>query len=264
MRRLALFLTVLFASPAAACGPDTDCMIGERSYRLYLPENLGPDPVGAVVFAHGYRGSAEGVMRNRSLRGLADELGMVFVALKSAGDDWNLAHRPRNPAQTEALEYTYVAAVLDDVAARVALDRDRVVATGFSAGGMMTWTLACGMPGQFAGFVPISGTFWAPVPETCSAAPANLVHIHGTQDSVVPLGGRQIGEARQGDVPTALATYAAHGAFSYTETVQAPGDMMCRQSENAAGQVLDFCTFPGGHDFSVTRLRHGIARVLGH
>ena len=40
--------------------------------------------------------------------------------------------------------------------------------------------------------------------------------------------------------------------------------MTCRQSENAAGQVLDFCTFPGGHDFSVTRLRHGITRVLGH
>ncbi|WP_238475553.1 hypothetical protein [Rhodophyticola sp. CCM32] len=126
----------------------------------------------------------------------------------------------------------------------------------------MTWTLACGMSESFAGFVPMSGTFWAPVPDNCPTPPASLVHIHGTEDGVVPLGGRPIAQTRQGDVLTALALYADHGRFTETGTVTAPGNMTCRQSQNPAGQLLDFCTFPGGHSFSATRLNYGIHRVL--
>ncbi|WP_238475554.1 PHB depolymerase family esterase [Rhodophyticola sp. CCM32] len=135
MRFLALLLTFLAASPALACGSDTDCVIGDRSYRLYVPDGLGATPMGAIVYAHGYRGSAANAMRNPSLRALADDLGMAIIALKSAGDDWNLAHRPANPGQSEAAEYSYVAAVLEDVARQIPLDRDRLVSTGFSAGG---------------------------------------------------------------------------------------------------------------------------------
>jgi len=257
-----VLLTLLLTGPAIACGPDTDCVIGDRTYRLYVPERAA-EPMGAIVYSHGYRGSAAGAMRNMVLRAMADDLGLALIALKSADDDWDLAHRPNEPDQTEAREYTYVATVLDDVAGRIALDRDRLIATGFSAGGMMTWTLACGMSETFAGFVPLSGTFWAPVPASCPTPPASIVHIHGTEDGVVPIGGRPIGQTRQGDVPTAFAMYADHGRFTETGTIAAPGNMTCIQSGNPEGQVLDFCTFPGAHDFSTARLRHGIDRILG-
>ena len=65
MRVLAIFLTTgVLAGPALACGPDTDCMLGDRHYRIAMPEGQSTDPVGAVVFAHGYRGSAAAVMQN--------------------------------------------------------------------------------------------------------------------------------------------------------------------------------------------------------
>ncbi|WP_226782041.1 alpha/beta hydrolase family esterase [Oceaniglobus trochenteri] len=263
MRLMIALLMMVAAGPALACGPDSDCKVGERTYRLYVPADAG-QPMGALFYAHGYRGSAAGAMRNKALRRLADDLGMALVALKSRGDDWNLAHRPSAPQQGEAAEFAYVAAVLRDLASHMHLDSTKLVFSGFSAGGMMTWTMACGMSESFAGFVPMSGTFWAPVPQSCPTPAANLVHLHGTQDGTVPLTGRTIGPARQGDVHRALAMYAAHGNFTETaQGVPAPDGMRCTQSRNPGGKLLEFCTFDGGHGFSTRRLRHGVERVLG-
>lgn len=264
MRFIFAAALALLASPAVACGTDTDCQIGDRTYRLHIPQSHdGAAPIGALFFAHGYRGSAANAMRNGALIKLAEDLGVALVALKSAGEDWNLAHRPRNPGQKEAAEYAYMQAVLDDLGTRLPLDDTKLVVTGFSAGGMMTWTLACGMSDKFTGFIPMSGTFWGPVPSTCTTPVTNIIHIHGTEDGVVPLGGRPIGETRQGDVPTALAMYRDYGDFQPSGTAEAVGNLSCSFSQNPAGKRLDFCTFPGGHSFSIARLRFGWDRVMG-
>lgn len=264
--RLALLalLLGLAAEPGLACGPDSDCVLpGGRTYRL-SPPPADAGAVGLLLFAHGYRGSAAGEMANAALRRTAAELGLALVALKSAGEDWDLAHRPRDPAQAVERESAYVSAVLDDVAGRIAVNPARVVAAGFSAGGMLTWTLACSpVAARFAGFVPMSGTFWAPVPADCPAPARTLVHIHGTGDGVVPLEGRRIGGTRQGEVRQALALYVARGGFAgETGAAAAPGGMTCRSAANPEGRVLAFCTFDGGHDFSTERLRHGVETVL--
>jgi len=260
------FLTIIclwFSLPAMACGPDTDCMVANRSYRLYLPPDLGDAPVGALFFAHGYKGNAAGEMRNKALRALADGLGVALIALASAGDDWQLAHTPQEPDRTDAAEAGYVAAVLADVKIRHALDPTRTVLAGFSAGGMMSWTMACEISQDFAGFVPMSGTFWGPEPATCTSAPANVIHIHGTKDTTVPLTGRAIGATRQGNVPKVLAMYAAYGLYVATGEATGPAGLTCAQSTNPAGKRLEICTFPGGHDFSTERLRYGYQRAIG-
>jgi len=262
MRLITTLIALCLATPALACGPETDCVIGDRTYRLYVPDGA-ETPMGALLFAHGYRGSAAGAMRNAALRRLADEQGMALIALKSTGDDWNLAHRPRAPEQAMAAEYGYVADVLADAATRVKLDDGKLVMSGFSAGGMMTWTIACGMSERFAGFVPMSGTFWAPSPPTCTTPPANIVHIHGTEDGTVPLAGRPIGPTKQGDVRAVLNMYAGYGGYARGETRAAPADTQCAQARNPEGKLLEFCTFAGGHSFSVARLRYGIEQVLG-
>jgi polyhydroxybutyrate depolymerase len=250
------------SGPASACGPDSDCGIGVRSYRLYLPPAAARGPVGVLLFAHGYRGRAANEMANAGLRALADDLGLALVALQADGPDWALAHTPQAPDRAAEAETGYVEAVLADVARRTRIDPGRIVASGFSAGGMLTWTLACTMGGRLAGFVPLSGTFWAPVPDGCAAPPANLVHIQGTADRTVPPQGRTIGPARQGDVAMALAMYARHGGFRPGPTVAAPGGMSCTTAANPAGRILQYCTFAGGHAFSAERLRHGIVAVL--
>jgi len=129
---LCALLWVLGGGAALACGPESDCRVGARTYRVALPEE--DRPVGAIVYAHGYRGSAEAVMRNGSLRRLAAEEGLALIALESREDDWVIPHAPRHAGTDGAEEFAYVEAVLADAARRFAIDRARVIGAGFFLG----------------------------------------------------------------------------------------------------------------------------------
>ena len=150
--------------------------------------------------------------------------------------------------------------MLDDASARFAIDRDRVIASGFSAGGMVVWNLACAHPENFAGFIPMSGTFWLKPPETCVKPAVSIVHIHGNADKTVPLTGRAIGETKQGDVAEALAMYKTFGGFGPIK-IGKSGSLRCEEQYGAPDTILDFCLFKGGHSFRTEHLRHGIERL---
>lgn len=261
MRLILAAALTLLSTPTLACGPDTDCTVeGDRTYRYYMPDVEGP--VGAFFHAHGYRGSADGAMNNDALRSMADRLGMAFIAMNADADDWNLAHRPSNSTQAEAAEFDYVRAVIADVATRIDLDQNRMISTGFSAGGMMTWTLACGMGDTFAGFIPYSGTFWAPVPDTCTTPVSNVIHIHGLTDTTVPLEGRAIGQARQGSVIEAFQMYTAHGSFPDPGQVDFPHGEGCLVTMGETEGGIALCVFDGGHSYSTERVEWAIDQIL--
>ena len=220
----------------------------------------GETAVGAIVFAHGFRGSAAGTMKNKALGDLASELGVALIATKSAADDWNIPGVPEAGSTLDVDELAYFDDVMDDAAERFPIDRERLMATGFSAGGMMVWNLICGRSDQFAGFAPMAGTFWEPTPKTCTAPPASVVHIHGDDDKIVPLEGRAINEAHQGNILTVLDMYRNYGG--YGEPVEAEfGPLRCQQRTNGAGDILEFCLFSGGHSFSVDYVRHAWRRL---
>ena len=259
---LAVFaLPMLAAAPAAACGADSDCVLGARSYRVALPQNnaMGAQ-IPAILFVHGYRGTAEAVMRNGSLRRLAEERGAALIAVQSQGPGWEIPNNPRTPDTDGAAEFAYFDAVLADAAARFNIDSTRVVATGFSSGGMMIWNLACARPADYAGFVPVAGTFWKAPPETCAEPAASIIHIHGDADEVVPLMGRAIGSTTQGAVAAALAMYADFGGFGPAESLEHAG-LACEQRRNGSGAILDFCLFKGGHSFRTEHLRFALGRL---
>lgn len=248
------------ADVAKACGIDSDCMIGDRSYRIRLPLADTDGRPGALVFAHGYKGSAAGTMRNQNLARLADELGVVLVAPKSAGDDWQIQGVPNDMQTDGAQELAYYDALLDTLRDEHGVDPERIVMTGFSAGGMMVWTLACRRSAAFAAFVPIAGTFWAPVPEACDGPAADVIHIHGTTDRIVPLEGRPIAQTHQGSVTRALEMYLAHGGYGPAVS-ETRGDLSCDARQNADGAILDYCLFEGGHSFSVEYIRSAWDRL---
>lgn len=243
---------------ALACGAESDCALGDRHYRIALPE--GAALTGAVVYAHGYRGSAAGVMRNGALRRALSERGLALIALKSLSDDWVIPHVPGHPEASGQEETAYVEAVIADAARRFDIDERRLVAAGFSAGAMMVWTLACTMPERFAGFVAISGTFWQRAPETCATPPASVVHLHGTSDPTVPMEGRPIRETWQGDVRDVLDFYARFGEFAAAGETRT-GDLACTQRRNPEGAILDLCLHPGGHAFRNDDLLFALNRL---
>lgn len=254
-------LLLMLASPALACGPDTDCIVGDRTYRIAMPEGHdGVTPVGALVWSHGFRGSANGVMRNGSLRRMVSDAGLALIGAQGIDGTWDLPNGPLTMDSTGAAEYAYFDAVLADATSKFALEEDRIIASGFSAGGMMVWYLACAHPDNFAGFIPMAGTFWLKPPENCAAPVSSIVHIHGDADQTVPLTGRKIRETKQGDVGEALEMYASFGDFGPAQPSQS-GTLKCSDRTNASGEVLAFCLFPGGHSFRTEYLRYGIERL---
>ncbi len=260
MRILALLFSLL-AAPAFACGPDSDCVIGDRSYRISLPQSQdGAAPAGALIWSHGYRGSAAGVMRNRALRRVAAEAGLALIAVQGVNGSWNLPNGPRTMDSTGAAEFAYFDAVIADAVARFDIDPARVVASGFSAGGMMVWYLACLHPEPFAAFVPFSGTYWKEPPADCTAPARSIVHVHGDADRTVPLNGRPIGGTHQGRVMDALTHYRRFGNFGNPSQSQ-PLNLSCETRANAPGGILEYCLFPGGHSFSTKHLGYALKRL---
>lgn len=253
LRAMVAGLAILAATPAPACGPDSECPIGERHYLVAMPEGHdGAEPVGALIFAHGYRGTARGVMASETLRATATDLGMALVAVQTAGEDWSIPGAPSDTLAADDL--AYFDAVRADLLARFPVDSERMAVAGFSAGGMMTWTLACRRSGDYAAFLPVAGTFWRPVPDTCEAPVASVVHLHGDDDPIVPLAGRAIADTHQGAVADAIAMYADFGGFGPPRAhVRDP--LRCEERRRPRGEILALCLFEGGHRFD--------ARLIG-
>ncbi|MFK7943193.1 MAG: PHB depolymerase family esterase [Paracoccaceae bacterium] len=255
MRALICLIAAIGLWPFAAnaCGQDTDCKIGDRVYRIAMPENV-EGPIGALVYNHGYRGSHKGAMKNKSLIALAHGQGMALVSTKSAGDDWLIPGVPSNPDEDGAVEFAYFDAVIEDLVTRHGIVRDRLVASGFSAGGMMVWNLVCHRGDAFAGFVPVAGTFWEPVPQACPSGAVQVVHVHGTSDKIVPLTGRRIAQSKQGSVFDALEMISRVGGYGDRQPMPGIEDLTCAGRAAPGGEVLGFCTHPGGHSFKASYL----------
>ena len=232
---------------AQACGPDTDCVIGnDRHYRIRMPEGHdGKTKVGAIFFMHGYRGSAAGIMRNKALGKVISDMGLALIAPKAAYEDWAI---PGAPSDHTPVELEYFDAVVEDIESKFAIDTSRMMASGFSAGGMMTWNLACDRSNLFAAYAPIAGTFWEPTPKTCNTPTANIIHTHGTSDRIVPLAGRPIADTKQGDVLKVLDMYAAKGDFKNARSYKISKlEFDCSELKNDKKQILELCLHPGGH-----------------
>lgn len=258
---IAGFLLCVSGSAASACGPNSDCPIGDRHYRIYVPsESRSPEPTGALVFVHGYRGRASDVVQNGALRALADRLGLALVAVASAGDDWSIPGVPSVDFHPDLDEIAYFDAVRHDLIRRLGLNPDRLVVAGFSAGGMMTWHLACHRATDYAAFIPMGGTFWAPIPENCQQPPAQLIHFHGLADTTVPLRGRAIEDAMQGDVRDAIAMYARNGAFRPAEA-QRIASFGCEVMRNKRGATLGLCLHAGGHSWDTGFIETGLGML---
>jgi polyhydroxybutyrate depolymerase len=249
-RLIAALLIGLLPMAAIACGEASDCIVASGTYRIRLPERAA-GPIGALVFAHGYQGTSAGTMKGAGLKRMTQERGIALIALDASGADWAIPNAPGESTDGRD-EMAYLDQVIADAAAKFNIDPQRVVITGFSAGGMFTWNVICARGDAYAGYIPYSGTFWMGPPATCAAGAQNVVHVHGTADRTVPLAGRPIAETRQGDVMESFAMYLADKGFSAAEGYVLE-DMTC--SHNAAGATrLDLCLFDGEHDFRATRL----------
>lgn len=254
---LALAAAALFVGTgmAAACAPGGDpCQIRDGEYFIALPDNA-EGPVPAVIWLHGFGGSAGSAMRGRNVVPPLLDNGYAVIAPQGTpmggdrrGYRWNFRG---DPGLAERDETAFLQSVRTDAAARFGIDASRVTLGGFSNGAFLVSYIACETPGAFDSYAPVSGTFWRPHPDTCEG-PVRLFQTHGWHDTVVPLEGRPLGGGRflQGDVFAGLEIWREANQCARPDADETGLDgAFLRRSWNACapGASLEFALFDGGH-----------------
>jgi polyhydroxybutyrate depolymerase len=212
-------LALLPSPPAAAaeCNATGDlCSVTLGDYRVALPEDQGEDSRKrpALLFFHGAGQSGRIVLERSAFMVEAFTKAGFVVLLPDGlqrpnsrfGPGWSfLAERP-----SQRDELAFAKQMIADAAARFAVDPERVLMSGFSIGGSLTWVLACRDADVAAAYAPVAGGFWDPLPERCDG-PIKLLHTHGWTDQTVPLEGRPLrsGEIYQGDIFAGLGIWRA-------------------------------------------------------
>lgn len=134
-------------------------------------------------------------------------------------------------------DVAFVRAILDDLPRFVAVDEQRVYATGFSNGGMLTHRLGCVLSDRLAAIAPVSGPVC--VAMCRPARPVPVMHIHGTADENAPHNGgngahaltdtdfRSVAESmkiwRTANRAVATPEVKSEGAVSTTRWAPGPG-----------------------------------------
>ncbi len=238
------------ADIARPCDLARPCRVLHSSYVAVTPPGWdGARPLMPAVWLHGYEQNATQVLANTALVDVFRRAGLLLIVPNGGQGHWAVPGVP-NGGGTARDDVAFIASVLDDAARRYPLDRARATVLGFSLGASMVYTLACAEPRLFHRHVAFAGSFWTPLPKACAAGDLQLLHIHGTDDQVMPLSGRPIGPtASQGNVLAGLAFWRrAQTCGIPTPSASAIAAFTCQTSTCAGASAITYCSHPGGHD----------------
>lgn len=195
--QLCVIVSLLGADPLASGDHRRTLTHGgiERSYRLHLPPQYdGAKPLPVVFNFHGAvtNGDFQPVFTGMNKK--ADEAGFIVVYPDGTGPNtitlfWNSGGIPARKPENQSDDVGFIRKVLDELPTIAKVDAKRVYATGMSNGGMMTHRLGIELADRFAAIAPVAGTIGLKVRPAGRAMP--MLHIHGTEDTFVPWGGRK-------------------------------------------------------------------------
>lgn len=165
-----------------ACGGETPCMVGQRSYHLLVPDDWdGETAMPVLLHFHGWQRQGSLVIRHNRIASATRKRGVLLVAPNGARRTWNF-WTENTP------DVAFASAVLEDVAKTYPVDTQRIYVSGYSFGSAMAWRYVCEQGAGVAALLAIAGTLeqW----ETCPEAPAEVRHVHGLDDTVMkfPMG----------------------------------------------------------------------------
>lgn len=246
------------APPAVAndCGSlDQACETPLGSYHVAKPASDATAPHPILLFFHG-GGQSGAIVLERNAQWLQEFTRRGYLVIlpnglkrpnTRFGPGWSF--HPERPAMRD--EHAFAGELISDAAAHHNGDADKVLMSGYSIGGSMTWYLSCQDETIARGFAPVAGGFWRPLPESCNG-PIPLLHTHGWTDQTLPLEGRPLGGGAiyQGDIFAGLAIWRqVNGCHKLrADRFDTEGFFWRRVWEDCdAPHNLEFALHPGGH-----------------
>lgn len=221
------------------CSEVASCTYRWRSrfvpYVVDVPEAYSGSPVGAIVVSHGYTGSHTNPADVYIPRTAPARAPIGALVIANSGRGWGSLYQRWGEA--DQLE------VLADAARFYRLDRDRLVASGGSMGGIGTWVFAARTPDLIRAAVPIDG--WAGWTEA--------------QSLPTTVGSQYAGGLRTfDDLMPNLRQLRVHAESTFTDPVVPPQTALLRNVrplEAAGGEVVDYiCQGTHGTQLRVSNL----------
>jgi polyhydroxybutyrate depolymerase len=159
----------------------------QRSYIVYIPDSYAnADEAYPLIFVlHGAGGSGQGTENFTAFNDLADEENFIVVYPDGLGRVWNDG-RQGDPRVAPVDDVGFMEYLIDFLSANLNIDTQRIYATGYSMGGMMSYRLGCESD-RFAAVASVASTHPEYLLESCFVAPPiPVMVIQGTDDRVVP------------------------------------------------------------------------------
>ncbi len=258
----ALIIFSLFVSACDAqddsSGEDVQTIIlhdgGNRVYDLHVPESVGTDPVPLLIALHGAGDSGPGMKSAAGLDKESDRRGFMVAYPSATGVNWAEGCDCVRPDIEGVDDVGFVDAMIEDIASKRPLDRERIYVLGYSQGGLFSQHLACERSDRLAGVATIAGLMSIPVAESCSPGGSpDIFFIHGEEDAVLPFEG----------VPSGLyATLGVHEAFLWWREAYGCPFGTERFEEEKDGVTLDVRLTPACREGA--RVRMDAMKGIGH
>lgn len=166
----------------------------ERTYIVHVPSNYDArTQFPLVVMLHGGGGTASTTLWETGWVEKADKSGFIVVFPNAMARDpsrrssfarnpqlWNDGSERFYPGQKAPDDVRFITAVLDDLSARLTIDRKRVFVTGFSNGASMSFLIGATLSIRVAAIAPVAGALWFDPP--MFERSVSMCYIIGTSD----------------------------------------------------------------------------------
>lgn len=131
------------------------------------------------IVTHGMNQTPEYQRDGDHLYELIDTAKFVVCYLRSDGSTWDTGGTK---------DQNFVLQTIEEMHTRFGINKNRVYWSGFSMGSMLMYHCMPNMLDKIAAFAPCSGIQFSESPWNNCKKPVNLIHCHGKNDSVFPVG----------------------------------------------------------------------------
>lgn len=148
--------------------------ISGRQVDVFAPNNL-KEGAYLLISCHGMNQDINYQKGMAKYESIASREG--FVVAYPAGDNksWDISGDK---------DINFILAIIEAMVSKYKIDPKKVIMSGFSMGGMLTYLSAQKIADKIACFAPVSGYLFGQA-NTQSKRPIPLIHTHGTTDSVL-------------------------------------------------------------------------------
>lgn len=192
-----------------------------RSFLVHLPTGYNKSKRLPVVLAfHGGGGNGQNMEQMSGFSQKADEENFIAVYPNGLGRmenillTWNAGGCCDYAMEQNVDDVKFVSKMIDELVAQYAVDKNRIYATGFSNGALLSHRLAAEIPDKIAAIAPVAGALFESSPKPKGKVPVLI--IHGLADTAVPYNGgdsqRERVQKRQSQPYKSLDYAAKHWA----------------------------------------------------